>query len=248
MIGVKPEGADGAAVHVIGGAVDTQWVRAFAQAHEKAGFDRVLVGYTSTSAEGFAVTGLRGRAHRAAQLPHRAPARLRGADAGRARRRHAGPRDERPRRAAHHHGRQRRRADAATATGSTTTRATPHRRIPGRAAPHVDGARAVRSQGRVLPVRKAFSEVKPLQTPARCRSTSAAPPSAAHRGRPPSMRRVRALGRAAGRRQAAHRRHAHEKAAAVRATSRASACRCARSSRPRRAQAWEQVRGGILAR
>src|SRR5678809_26571 len=57
MIGVKPEGADGAAVHVIGGAVDTQWVRAFAQAHETAGFDRVLVGYTSTSAEGFAVTG-----------------------------------------------------------------------------------------------------------------------------------------------------------------------------------------------
>src|SRR5438876_793686 len=57
MIGVKPEGADGAAVHVIGGAVDTPWLRAFAQAHEKAGFDRVLVGYTSTSAEGFAVTG-----------------------------------------------------------------------------------------------------------------------------------------------------------------------------------------------
>ena len=57
MIGVKPEGADGAAVHVIGGAVDTQWLRAFAQAHETAGFDRVLVGYTSTAAEGFAVTG-----------------------------------------------------------------------------------------------------------------------------------------------------------------------------------------------
>src|SRR5262247_3532901 len=57
MIGVKPEGADGAAVHVIGGAVETQWLRAFAQAHEQAGFDRVLVGYTSTSAEGFAVTG-----------------------------------------------------------------------------------------------------------------------------------------------------------------------------------------------
>jgi alkanesulfonate monooxygenase len=57
MIGVKPEGADGAAVHVIGGAVDIEWLRAFAQAHEKADFDRVLVGYTSTSAEGFAVTG-----------------------------------------------------------------------------------------------------------------------------------------------------------------------------------------------
>jgi alkanesulfonate monooxygenase len=56
MIGVKPEGADGAAVHVIGGAVDTTWVRDFSQAHERAGFDRVLVGYTSTSAEGFVVT------------------------------------------------------------------------------------------------------------------------------------------------------------------------------------------------
>jgi alkanesulfonate monooxygenase len=57
MIGVKPEGADGAAVHVIGGAIDTAWVRAFAQAHEGAGFDRVLVGYTSTSADGFIVAG-----------------------------------------------------------------------------------------------------------------------------------------------------------------------------------------------
>src|SRR5437764_10906008 len=57
MIGVKPEGADGAAVHVIGGAIDTRWLRDFARAHEDAGFDRVLVGYTSTAAEGFAVTG-----------------------------------------------------------------------------------------------------------------------------------------------------------------------------------------------
>jgi alkanesulfonate monooxygenase len=44
-----------AAVHVIGGAVDTRRLRDFARAHEDAGFDRVLVGYTSTSAEGFAV-------------------------------------------------------------------------------------------------------------------------------------------------------------------------------------------------
>jgi alkanesulfonate monooxygenase len=56
MIGVKPEGADGAAVHVIGGAIDRAWTREFAQAHERAGFDRVLVGYTSTSADGFLVT------------------------------------------------------------------------------------------------------------------------------------------------------------------------------------------------
>jgi len=55
MIGVKPEGRDGAAVHVIGGAVEPAWVREFSQAHERAGFDKVLVGYTSTSAEGFQV-------------------------------------------------------------------------------------------------------------------------------------------------------------------------------------------------
>jgi alkanesulfonate monooxygenase len=55
MIGVRPEGGDGAAVHVIGGAIDPQWLRDFSQAHERAGFDRVLVGYTSTSADGFIV-------------------------------------------------------------------------------------------------------------------------------------------------------------------------------------------------
>jgi alkanesulfonate monooxygenase len=56
MIGVRPEGADGAAVHVIGGAIDRDWIRDFSRAHERAGFDRVLVGYTSTSADGFIVT------------------------------------------------------------------------------------------------------------------------------------------------------------------------------------------------
>jgi alkanesulfonate monooxygenase len=56
MIGVRPEGADGAAVHVIGGEIDAAWVRDFSQAHERAGFDKVLVGYTATSADGFAVT------------------------------------------------------------------------------------------------------------------------------------------------------------------------------------------------
>src|SRR5690349_14111644 len=57
MIGVRPEGADGAAVHVIGGEIDLAWLRDFSRAHERAGFDRVLVGYTSTSAEGVVVTG-----------------------------------------------------------------------------------------------------------------------------------------------------------------------------------------------
>ena len=55
MIGVKPEGADGAAVHVIGGGIDTAGFRDFARTHEHAGFDKVLVGYTSTSADGFIV-------------------------------------------------------------------------------------------------------------------------------------------------------------------------------------------------
>jgi len=55
MIGVKPEGAEGAAVHVIGGQIDRAWVRDFARAHEEAGFDKVLVGYTSTSSDGFIV-------------------------------------------------------------------------------------------------------------------------------------------------------------------------------------------------
>jgi len=56
MIGVRPEGADGAAVHVIGGEIDLGWVRDFSQAHERAGFDKVLVGYTATSADGFLVS------------------------------------------------------------------------------------------------------------------------------------------------------------------------------------------------
>jgi alkanesulfonate monooxygenase len=57
MIGVRPEGADGAAVHVIGGEIDPAWIRDFSRAHERAGFDKVLVGYTATSAEGFTVAG-----------------------------------------------------------------------------------------------------------------------------------------------------------------------------------------------
>src|SRR5512137_2758784 len=56
MIGVRPEGADGAAVHVIGGEIDLVWVRDFSRAHEQAGFDKVLVGYTATSADGFLVS------------------------------------------------------------------------------------------------------------------------------------------------------------------------------------------------
>jgi alkanesulfonate monooxygenase len=54
MIGVTPP-AGGATVHVVGGGVDRDYVRRFAQVHETAGFDTVLVGYSSSSAEGFQI-------------------------------------------------------------------------------------------------------------------------------------------------------------------------------------------------
>jgi alkanesulfonate monooxygenase len=54
MIGVAPP-ASNTTVHVIGGGIDRNYLGHFAQVHEKAGFDAVLVGYTSSSAEGFQV-------------------------------------------------------------------------------------------------------------------------------------------------------------------------------------------------
>jgi alkanesulfonate monooxygenase len=53
MIGVAPPA--GTALHVIGGGVSPSFLGEFAQVHEQAGFDLVLVGYYSSSAEGFAV-------------------------------------------------------------------------------------------------------------------------------------------------------------------------------------------------
>jgi len=55
MIGVAP--TDGTTVHVIGGGIDADYLVRFAQAHEQAGFDAALVGYSSASAEGFQVAG-----------------------------------------------------------------------------------------------------------------------------------------------------------------------------------------------
>jgi alkanesulfonate monooxygenase len=53
MIGVAPP--HGATVHVIKGGISPAYLSDFALAHERAGFDMVLVGYTSSSAEGFNV-------------------------------------------------------------------------------------------------------------------------------------------------------------------------------------------------
>lgn len=55
MIGVRADGAPGASVHVIGGGIDPPFLREFALAHENADFDLALVGYSSTSADGFQV-------------------------------------------------------------------------------------------------------------------------------------------------------------------------------------------------
>src|ERR1700752_461527 len=54
MIGVTPPASD-ATLHVIEGGLAPSYVVDAARAHEAAGFDLVLVGYSSSSAEGFLV-------------------------------------------------------------------------------------------------------------------------------------------------------------------------------------------------
>src|SRR6204780_5772426 len=54
MIGVTPPKSD-ATLHVIEGGLSPGYVTEAARAHEASGFDLVLVGYSSSSAEGFLV-------------------------------------------------------------------------------------------------------------------------------------------------------------------------------------------------
>ena len=54
MIGVAPPVSD-ATLHIIEGGLSASYVAEAARAHEAAGFDMVLVGYSSSSAEGFLV-------------------------------------------------------------------------------------------------------------------------------------------------------------------------------------------------
>jgi len=54
MIGVAPPGSE-ATVHIIKGGISVPYLKSYAQAHDKAGFDLALVGYTASSAEGFLV-------------------------------------------------------------------------------------------------------------------------------------------------------------------------------------------------
>jgi alkanesulfonate monooxygenase len=55
MIGVTPPSSD-ATLHVIEGGLSPNYVTEAARAHEASGFDLVLVGYSSSSAEGFLVS------------------------------------------------------------------------------------------------------------------------------------------------------------------------------------------------
>ena len=54
MIGVTPP-TKPASLLIIEGGIDPAYVVASAKAHEDAGYDMALVGYTSSSAEGFLV-------------------------------------------------------------------------------------------------------------------------------------------------------------------------------------------------
>src|SRR5258708_6249212 len=54
MIGVTPPSND-ATLHIIEGGLSPGYLREFARAHDEAGFDLALVGYSSSSAEGFLV-------------------------------------------------------------------------------------------------------------------------------------------------------------------------------------------------
>src|SRR5262245_234572 len=54
MIGVTPPASD-ATLHVIEGGLSPRYLVEFARAHDEAGFDLALVGYSSSSAEGFLI-------------------------------------------------------------------------------------------------------------------------------------------------------------------------------------------------
>ncbi len=54
MIGVAPP-SSASTVHIVGGGVDAGYITGFAQAHENSGFDAILIGHSSSSADGFLI-------------------------------------------------------------------------------------------------------------------------------------------------------------------------------------------------
>ena len=54
MIGVAPPSST-STVHIVGGGIDAGYIADFARAHEDAGFDAILIGHSSSSADGFLI-------------------------------------------------------------------------------------------------------------------------------------------------------------------------------------------------
>ena len=54
MIGVSAPAND-ATVHIVGGGIDPTYITDFARVHETSGFDAVLIGHSSSSADGFGI-------------------------------------------------------------------------------------------------------------------------------------------------------------------------------------------------
>src|ERR1700720_2422986 len=58
MIGTRSGSeTSGPSVSILGGHVDPAYVRDFARAHEQSGFDKVLIGYSSTGPDALSVAG-----------------------------------------------------------------------------------------------------------------------------------------------------------------------------------------------
>ena len=216
------------------------YTRRFARAHEDAGFDRVLIGYASVAARRHPGRRLRRRAHRAARLPGRAPARLRRADPRRPHVRHARPVQRRPDRGAHHHRRQRRRAAPRRRLPGQGRALRAHRRVPRHRQAGLDRPPAVQLRRQVLPGRGLISPAS-----SRRRSRDQAVLRRLVRGGLPGRRQarrhVRAVGRAPGRDQAADRLGERGRGRGPRPTSPASASRFRPILGPTEELAWERA-------
>ena len=149
MIGVNREkdSSRGVTVSLFGGGinpadeipagVDPDYIAEFSQAHEESGFDKVLIGYSSATADSFAVAGYAANQTERAGLPHRAPGRVHGPHPGRPPRRHSGPAQRRTHCAARYFRRQRRGAAARWRLARSRLPLPSHRRVDGNRAPYL---------------------------------------------------------------------------------------------------------------
>ena len=121
-----------------GPVIDPEYVRRFARAHEDAGFDRVLIGYSSSQPDGTQVAAY-AAAHteRLGFLVAHRPGFVAPTLAAR-HLRHPRPVHRRPGRRAHHHRRERHRAAPRRRLPDQGRALRPHRRVPGHAQAGLD--------------------------------------------------------------------------------------------------------------